>query len=171
MVTAAPTPAEPAADAVSVMPLVVPVALMVSAGVIHVFAILNHVAESWLRGAFFAVAAAAQLAIGARMYRRPDDRRALLAAGIVSGAIALVWFFSRTTGLPLGVDDGKVEGVGVADTIATVEELAVGGLIVAILRRPLDGRMAWLASPTTLRYASALLSAALAVAALNGHKH
>lgn len=111
MATTAPAQPEPSADAAGSTPLAVPLALVVSAGLIHVLATLNHVADSWLRGAFFALAAVAQLAAGAWMYRRPDDRRALLAAGIPSAAIALVWVFSRTTGLPFGVDGGEVEGV------------------------------------------------------------
>jgi len=172
MATTAPVQPESPADAVAASPLVVPVALVVSAGVIHGLAVGNHIADSWLRGAFFALAAVAQLSAGVWMHRRPDDRRPLAAAAVVSVAIALVWLFSRTTGLPFGVDGGKVEGVGVADSIATFEEVALAWLAVAILRRPPGpGRLAWLSSPSTLRVASAVLASALAVAALNGHKH
>lgn len=170
--TTAPVGSESPADGAGSMPLVVPLGLVLSAGAIHLLATIDHVADSWLRGAFFALAATGQLAAGAWMYRRPDDRRALLAAGITCAAVALVWGISRTTGLPLGVDGGEVQSVGVADGIATLEELALVGLVVAILRRPQDaGHMAWLTSPSTLRIAYAFLSAALAVAALNGHGH
>lgn len=174
MATTAPVQPESPADAGEgdASPLVVPVALVISAGVIHGLAVGNHVADSWLRGAFFALAAVAQLSAGVWMHRRPHDRRALLAAAVMGFVIALVWLFSRTTGLPFGVDGGEVEGVGVADSIATFEEVALAGLAAAILRRPPgDGRVAWLSSPSTLRVASAVLAAALAVAALNGHRH
>ncbi len=156
-------------DAAGSSPLMVLVGLLVGAGVIHAFAAGRHITESAPAAVAFALAAVAQFVAAARMYRRPDDRRALLAAATGSSAVALGWVVSRTVGLPFA-DDGARQSIGVADSVATLEEVALAVLIWALLRRPRPaGRPAWLTSPSTLRLASAVLSSALFVAVLIGH--
>jgi len=150
-------------------PLLVPVGLLVSIGVIHGFAAGEHLAEGVLAGAAFALVSMGQLAAAARMYKRPDDQRTLLAAAVGGTAVALAWVVSRTVGLPFA-DGGRPEAVGIPGVVATLEELALAVLVLALFRRPDQaGPPAWLASPSTLRVASALLSSVLFVAVLVGH--
>jgi len=150
-------------------PLMVLVGLVLGAGVLHAFAAGGHITESAPIAVAFALTAVAQFVAAARMYLRPDDRRTLLAAAIGSSAIALGWVVSRTVGLPFA-DGGAPLAIGVADSVATLEEIALAVLVWALLRRPRQaGRPAWLTSPSTLRLASAVLSSALFVSVLVGH--
>ncbi len=156
-------------DVVRASPLMVLVGLVLGAGVIHAFAAGGHITESPPVAVAFALVAVAQLVAAARMYRRPDDRRTLLAAAIGSSAVAFGWVVSRTVGIPFA-DGGASQSIGVADSVATLEEVALAVLIWALLRRPHAAvRPAWLTSPSTLRLASAVLSSALFVSVLVGH--
>lgn len=156
-------------DVVKSPPLMVLVGLVLGAGVIHAFAAGEHVTESMPASVAFALVAVGQLVAAARMYRSPDDRRTLLAAATGSTAVAAGWVLSRTVGLPFA-DGGAPQPVGVADSVATLEEIALAVLVWALLRRPRQaGRPTWLTSPLTLRIASAVLSSALFVAVLIGH--
>jgi len=159
------------AEADAATPVHVLTGLALSTGSIHVVASIQHVGDSRQLGVLFALAAAVQLTAGWRIHRRPDDRHALLGAAIACAAIAVIWILSRTVGVPFGPDAGDVESVGVADTIATLEEIALAAIVTGTLWRPRAGRLAWLSSPLGLRFTIALISAALFVAALYGHEH
>jgi len=144
--------------------------LAATTGVIHLVATVEHVGVDWELAVFFALVGAGQLAAGWRIYRAAADARllALVAAGSV--AVALLWIFSRTTGLPFGRDAGKVAAVGVGDTIATLLELVFAALVGLVLWRG-EQRLAWLSSGIGVRLTFALLSLALMTAALGGHEH
>lgn len=144
--------------------------LAATTGVIHLVATVEHVGVDWELAVFFALVGAGQLAAGWRIYRAAADARllALVAAGSV--AVALLWIFSRTTGLPFGPDAGKVAAVGVGDTIATLLELVFAALVGLVLWRG-EQRLAWLSSGIGVRLTFALLSLALMTAALGGHEH
>jgi len=147
--------------------------LVGSAGVIHVVAAIEHVAEDWYLGVFFVLVGAVQLLAAWWIYRRPMDRRVLTAAALGGVAVALLWIFSRTTGIPFGPEAGKVSKVGVADTIATLQQLAFAAIVAALLWRPERGgrRLPWLSGSMAARLTPALLSASLLIAALGGHEH
>ncbi|MEJ7797391.1 MAG: hypothetical protein WKF42_02745 [Solirubrobacteraceae bacterium] len=147
--------------------------LVATAGVIHVVAAVQHVAEDWWLGVFFVLVGAGQLLAGWRIYRWPEDRRLLSLAAVGGVVVALLWAFSRTTGIPFGPEAGKVSAVGVADTIATLQELAFAALVVALVRRPEPGveRLAWLNGGLGVRLTPAILSASLFIAAIGGHEH
>ena len=144
--------------------------LAATAGVIHLVATVEHVGVDWELAVFFALVGAGQLAAGWRIYRAAADARllALVAAGSV--AVALLWIFSRTTGLPFGPEAGNVAAVGVGDTIATLLELVFAALVGVVLWRG-EQRLAWLSSGIGVRLTFALLSLALMTAALGGHEH
>ncbi len=144
--------------------------LIASAGLIHVAATFQHINEAWTLPLAYALTAAGQLLAAWLIVRRPDDRRVLEAGAVLCAAVAFVWIFTRTTGVPLGPGGGEVEAPGVGDTIATVQEVAFAGIAVALLRRP-HRRWAWLASPVGVRLAYAVLSATMLVGALGGHEH
>lgn len=144
--------------------------LAATAGIIHLVATIEHVGVDWELTVFFALVGAGQLAAGWRIYRDGADARllALVAAGSV--AVALLWVFSRTTGLPFGPDAGEVTAIGVGDTIATLLEFAFAALAGLALWRG-EQRLAWLSSGIGVRLTFALLSLALMTAALGGHEH
>ena len=121
--------------------------LVFFAGAIHAAVIIDHFAEYWLFGAFFAFVATAQFVWAARVVSAP--RRWMLVAGI-AGNLALValWLASRTWGLPVGPAAGRPEPVGLMDVIATVSE--VGGAALGtwcLLRRGGIRRVAELVGP------------------------
>jgi hypothetical protein len=145
-------------------------ALAATAGVIHLVAAIEHVAVSWMLGVFFALVGTGQLVAGWWIQRSPQDERMLKLTALASTAVALLWIFSRTTGLPFGPDAGKVSSVGVADTIATLQELAFAAIVAVIVWRG-ERRLAWLSGPLGVRLTFAVLSLTLFTAALGGHQH
>jgi hypothetical protein len=109
--------------------------LAIAAGLIHAVAAVTHFGEYWLFGLFFAVLAVAQVVWGALVYRGAD--RSLLAAGAwASAGVALLWLVTRTVGLPIGPDSGSPEAVGPLDALATLDELAIVLLVLALVRWP-----------------------------------
>jgi hypothetical protein len=164
-------PAEPQALNLS-GPVIALSGLMLTAGTIHVVAAVQHLDLSWPLPTFFAVLGALQLAAAYAFYERPDDRRLLVAAAVASIAIALLWLFSRTTGLAFGPEQGRSK-VGWADTLATVQELAFAAVALALVRAPETSRrrLDWLSGPMGVRVTFMILPAMLFVAALGGHKH
>ena len=136
-------------------------------------ATVEHLGDDRLPGLFFALVGVAQLFAARWIYRRPGDRRMLAAAAAGSAAVALLWIVSRTTGLPFGIEGGDVSKVGVADAIATLQELAFAAIVAALLWRPERGgtRLAWLSGGIGVRLTYAVLTAALFMAAIGGHEH
>jgi hypothetical protein len=100
-----------------------------SAGV-HAALIQPHLSESLPLGLAFAAATAA-LAVTALMVRQPrHDSWAPAAATAVLGVIAVSYLLSRTTGIPLLIDEA--EQLDPLGAVTTVAELA-GALCGAVL--------------------------------------
>jgi hypothetical protein len=94
-----------------------------------------HFDEYWLFGVFFVVVAALQFAWGAWVYQDPRPGRLLLgAAGNL--LVVLVWTLSRTVGLPFGPETWHPEAVGFVDVMATLDELGIAAMALALLARP-----------------------------------
>lgn len=146
------------------------VGLAGSAGFIHLVAAVEHVDEPWTLPAFFVLVGAGQLCAAWAIHRSPRDERLLKLVAAASVGVALLWIFSRTTGVPFGPDAGEVASVGVADTIATLQELGLVAIVAAIVWR-CDGAVAWLGSAIGLRLTWAVLSLTLLLAATGGHEH
>jgi len=144
--------------------------LAATAGVIHLVAAIEHGGISWMLGVFFALVGTGQLVVGWWICRSPQDERMLKLAAVGSVLVALLWVFSRTTGVPFGPDAGKVSSVGVADTIATLQELAFAAIAAVVVWRG-EHRLAWLSGALGVRLTFAVLSLTLFVAALGGHEH
>jgi hypothetical protein len=134
------------------LPLVA-VADAAAAGV-HFVVMPTHFQESLLYGGFFAVAATMQVVYSVWLLARPS--RALLTAGAVGNlAIALLWLYTRTSGIPLGPASGSTEPFGALDTLATGFELvgSVGAfaLLRGLVRQALNpanwSRAMWLVAP------------------------
>ena len=109
--------------------------LAIAAGLIHAVAAVTHFGEYWLFGSFFAVLAVAQVAWGALVYRGAE--RSLLVVGAwASAGVALLWLVTRTVGLPIGPHAGHPQTVGPLDALATLDELAIVLLVLALVRWP-----------------------------------
>ncbi len=144
--------------------------LTATAGVIHLVATVEHVGADWELGVFFTLVGAAQLGVGWRIYRNAAGARLLKLAALGNLAVALLWVLSRTTGIPVGPDAGKVAAIGAGDTIATLLELAFAAIAGLVVWRG-EQRVAWLSSGIGIRLTVALLSLALTTAVLGGHEH
>lgn len=98
----------------------------------HVRVAPEHFHEAVLYGAFFTVAASAQLAWALLVWLRP--RRATLVAGLVGNAsIVGLWVFTRTAEVPFGPGAGRPEGIGALDIVATSCEVVLVVVTAAIL--------------------------------------
>jgi hypothetical protein len=115
--------------------------LSLLAAVVHLAVCPEHFAEAPLYGAFFAVAAVAQVVWPWLAVARPQ--RWVLTAGLVGNlAIVVLWAVTRTVGIPLGPEAGEVERVGLLDTLSGAFELGVvlACTWVLLRHRPLAAR-------------------------------
>lgn len=144
--------------------------LAATAGVIHFVATIEHIGEEWELAAFFALTGAGQSAAGWRIYRNAYEGRLLKVVAGASVLVALLWVWSRTTGMPFGPESGRVAKVGVGDTIATLLELTFAALVAVLLTRG-EQALAWLSSGLGVRLTCAVLSLCLMLAAVGGHQH
>ena len=109
-------------------------ALSLIAGLIHLWVTHEHFEEWWGYGAFFLVAAVAQVSYVPLLLRWPG--RTVFVVGLAgNSAIILLYLLTRVVGIPLfGPEAGEVEGVGVIDVCATVSEatgaIAIGALLL-----------------------------------------
>lgn len=98
------------------------------AGLVHAAQVLPHAREWFLAGAFFAVVATLQLALGAATVASPSGFRA--PAAVLSTVVLAVWVVSRTIGLPFGPHGA--EAVGRADLVASgLEVVTLAAVTVA----------------------------------------
>jgi hypothetical protein len=106
-----------------VLPAVAALSLM--AGLVHLWVTPEHFEEWWGYGAFFLVAAVAQVLYVPLLIRWPN--RTVLLLGIVgNSAIVLLYLLTRVVGIPLfGPEAGEIEGVGIIDVCATMSEAAI----------------------------------------------
>ena len=144
--------------------------LVGTAGAIHLAASVEHVIEDWWLGAFFVVVGVAQLVAARFVYGDSENERALRIIAAAGLGVALLWVVSRTTGLPFGPDAGEVAKVGVADTIATLQELTFAAIVAAVAWRG-ERAVAWMSSEIGIRLVFAVLSLTLMLAAFGGHEH
>jgi hypothetical protein len=120
-----------------VLPAVAALSLM--AGLVHLWVTPEHFEEWWGYGAFFLVAAVAQVLYVPLLIRWPN--RTVLLLGIVgNSAIVLLYLLTRVVGIPLfGPEAGEIEGVGIIDVCATMSEAAIvvalGGLVLMGIAR------------------------------------
>jgi len=100
-------------------------ALSLLAALIHLWVMPEHFEEWWGYGAFFLVAAAAQVVYIPLLLQWPN--RTVLPLGIGgNSAIALLYLLTRVVGIPIfGPEAWEVEGVGILDLCATSSEAAI----------------------------------------------
>jgi hypothetical protein len=120
--------------------------LSLMAALIHLWVMPEHFEEWWGYGAFFLVAAVAQMVYVPLLLHWPNRTVLLLGIG-GNSAIVLLYLLTRVVGIPLfGPEAWEVEGVGIIDLCATTSEVAIvvalGGLVligIARERTPLIG--------------------------------
>jgi hypothetical protein len=110
-------------------------ALSLLAALIHLWVAPEHFEEWWGYGAFFVVAAAAQLLYAPIVVLCPA--RTILLGGIAGNlAIVALYVLTRTVGIPLfGPEAGEVEGLGLVDVCATASEVGIALSLGAVLLR------------------------------------
>jgi hypothetical protein len=117
--------------------------LSLLAAAIHLWVVPEHLEEWWGYGAFFVVLAATQGLYGLGLLRWHS--RPFLLLGVAGNlAIAILWFATRTTGIPLlGPHAGEVEGVGGLDLTCTLGEVGIVAGLGALAMRglPTEGRI------------------------------
>lgn len=115
--------------------LLVAVAVLdLASAVIHAAVTGEHFNESGLFGAFFLVAAAAQLAAAVWLVAR-RSQAAIVAIGAVNLGLVIIWVISRTVGVPVGPDPGVPEAIGAPDALSTAYEALIAVAAVAALAR------------------------------------
>lgn len=144
-----------------------------AAAVIHAKALLDHASHYWLFGIFFGLLAYAQAGWALLIYRRPDEQRWLMPAAVVSLGVVGLWIVTRSVGLPFGPWAWQPEPLAVTDVTASINELLLAGLILAIVRP--QGRVAaslrWLDGANCVRVASMLVALSLLAVLLGDHSH
>lgn len=104
-------------------------ALSLAAALIHASVIASHFQEYWLFGLFFAASAVLQLVWAGLVWSGHDERWLLVAGAVGNFAVAVLWLYTRTVGLPIGPEAGETEVAGVHDVLATATELGIAALI------------------------------------------
>lgn len=158
---------------VAASPVGVAALLAGATAAIHLKAAIDHGPHWWLYGAFFAVLAALQ-GVWALELARGRGGRSLLVVAVAGSALAVaVWLASRTVGVPFGPWAWQAEPVGVADLVATVDELWTAALLGAALQpaSTIAARLSWVQGPQATRLVSMLLSVSLLALAFGGHSH
>ena len=149
------------------------VVLAAMTGLIHAKALFDHAAHYWLFGVFFGVLAYAQVLWAFVVYRRPGERRWLMPAALVSLAVVALWIATRSVGLPFGPWAGRPEPLAITDITASLNELVLAGVIVAMLRPHgrVAARLRWLDGANCMRVGSMLVALGLLAVLLGDHSH
>jgi hypothetical protein len=114
--------------------------LSLVAGVIHLVAAPAHVGTAVIYGVFFITIAFAQVAWAMDVAVRPH-RHTLLIGIAGNAAVVALWLVTRTVGIPLGPESGRVEAVGALDLICAGIEIGIVALSVHALRSRTTGRL------------------------------
>jgi hypothetical protein len=133
--------------------VVIAAALSLAAAGIHFAVIREHLEIDVGEGVFFFGIAVFQV-IWAQLYLLRDSHRAAQVGALVNAVVVLIWFVSRTVGLPYGPTPWVPEGIGLTDLLATSFEI---GLIGLLLPRLLPERFAgWLSGELPMQKAVVL---------------
>jgi hypothetical protein len=149
------------------------VVLAAAAGLIHAKAFIDHAPHYWLYGVFFGVLAYAQVFWAWVVYRRPRERRWLMPAAVISLAVVALWIVTRSVGLPFGPWSGRPEPLAITDITASVNELLLAGLVIAIVHPAgrVAARLRWLDGANCVRLGSMLMALSLLAVLVGNHSH
>jgi hypothetical protein len=122
-------------------------------------------------GLFFLAVGSSQIVLAVELALRPTRRLALV---LTAGTILLVilWFESRTVGLPIGPTLGQPEAIGLTDVVCQVMEIFASVLFLGLVAWPARRvvRRVWVVAIGMLPAAllSLLMTTLAVAAALNG---
>ena len=102
------------------------------------------------------------------VYRDPTEGAFVVGAGTNVG-VALLWLVTRTIGLPFGPDQWSPEKVGVLDIAATVDELSIACLSLALVSAAWRRRLA--PRPVEWLLLALLIASGVALMAGGHHAH
>jgi hypothetical protein len=134
------------------------------AGIIHLAAVREHVAEWWLYGVFFIALGVVQIAWAVLAMDTADPLPVPHLFALLNAAVVGLWFVSRTVGLPVGPDRWAAEAVAAPDLLCNALEVVVVVLLVLTQRRPRHRQSRALTKPQRRMVALG----AVAVAAVTG---
>ena len=107
--------------------------LSLGAGAIHLVAAPHHFDEIGDLAAGFLVSGVFQVAWAQAALNAPS-RRTVVVGIVVNLAIVAAWAFSRTVGLPVGLEPWTPEAIGLPDGACTIFELLIAaGLAIRLL--------------------------------------
>ncbi len=115
--------------------------LSIAAGLIHLAAAPEHLAEWWGYGYFFLASGVGQVLYGEVLFRSSDRSRHFYAIGLF-GTLAIIALYAvtRSVGIPFfGPGAGEVEAVGALDIPSKLVEIALAGALTALLWRRFAG--------------------------------
>jgi hypothetical protein len=115
-----------------------PAVLSIVAGMIHAAVVPEHLAEKWVFGAFFILAAVFQIAWAIVVVFRPSAI-VYTTGALANGAIIAVWALSRTIGLPIGPEAWVPEPLSTVDLTTTLMELLLVVSVVLARARSREG--------------------------------
>jgi len=142
---------------------------LVGSALIHAAVVPEHLTEWSAAGSFFVLLTAAELAVAGWLLLAPRIQAgALLAAAAVSAGPLLLWFWSRTTGLPFGPEPGEPEAIGLADCAACLLEVLTLVLAVVLLRRVMRAHRTARRGSKSSRHAAALALTAVVTVTVVG---
>jgi hypothetical protein len=100
---------------------------------IHFSYTASHWRDWWAYGAFFLGSAIFQALCVPAIVRWP--RNAWVALATIAGNLGIVgmYFYSRTTGIPMGPHEGIVEKAGVVDLATTASEILIVAIVATIV--------------------------------------
>ncbi len=111
------------------------VSTLLGSAVIHAAVVPHHLAEWPAAAAFFMLLCIAECVVGGLLLARVGRNGPLVVAAAISAGALVIWFWSRTVGIPFGPAAGVTEAVGIADVICCVLEIVTLVVAVRILRR------------------------------------
>jgi hypothetical protein len=144
--------------------MLVLVAGLLGAAVIHAAVVPEHRAEWSAAAVFFVLLTAAELLTAGLVLRRPVP--GLVVAVVISAGPLVVWAWSRSTGLPFGPEAWQPEAVGLPDVLSCLLELWTLVLATRMLASP--ARVFATLPHARLRVTLVAVLAVTAVAAGNG---
>ncbi len=149
------------------------IGLSAVAGLIHARAMIDHMSHYWLFGVFFGALTYGQVLFAVQLYRKPDDQRWLMPTAIGSLAVVGIWLVSRSVGIPIGPWAGSPEAFGISDVAASLDELLLAAVVLAMLRpdRWLAARLVWLNGGNAQRIMTMMIGFSLIAALVGKHTH
>lgn len=135
------------------------------AGIVGFAVLPEHLAQWWAFGVFFAAIGWFE-ALWALAFPQRAGRAVIVAGVIVLGATVGLSVWTRVIGVPVGPTAGRTEAVCPEDVVASLLEIVLVGLLIALVWRPLPVRLERISAPRGSMRAAAMFAIAMIVFAV-----